>query len=548
MRNFIEKFNFVKKIKDEREKRERWKDYSSILNVVENNNFKPDELKRDIVEEKNVEIPFKTCSFSPEGCRGEYYDENFEQDEYKIVSGKKGSVFRKIKEGIEKRNSWKDYSSILNVVENNNFKPDELKRDIVEEKNVEIPFKTCSFSPEGCRGEYYDEDVVDYNFDLIDSISKKINLIKKSSVLKFNLMKKTFNNVIKVSRNNLSSVKNFRFNFNLVQSVKNGFNVLKDSINKFSFNKVKKLPIEFSKLSQSDGDVIDRTEKSEVAVVLNNCIKVLKKCHLIKDNKFTQYIENRASAKLCIANISEISRLHIEQDNVVWYTLDTPSIKKSVKRNNLISIINLHKPQNQAYLVKGLTAASLTVAIGLGCAGPVNGLVSMANEFLNSEIDSKQVVTEKSCQMDNDDYIMLKTYGEAYDINTKMVNFEYYKRHTSSTMNKKVTLESEVSNIDSNVICIGDCVTTNSNTIYKGVSDASDKVNGLKAAYSCDKVREVELIGLDYEGKIIYSSDQKVIDEYRMKGAVDTAYLTYIDDMCEGYFSSDNVKKLVKKL
>jgi len=471
----------------------------------------------------------------------------------------KFNVVKQIREKIDERKRWENYSSYLPISDNNII----IENNIVEEE--EKIFKEFPFSKEGCRGEYYDDeydDEVEYVSYFKYLVGKKFELIKKDGMLKINSWINACSEKIKADKKNISSIKNLNFN-GTIKRVQDGFNVIKKS---FSFKKSNQPKIEISKLSQSDGDVvynwpenfnngnkyvIDRTNQSKVAIVLNEGIKFLKNIRLIKENKFTRYIEKRATADIRLVNAHDAYFIDKSdmRDDVVWYYPEkNNNTQVKVKKNDIVSILNLHKPQNQAYLVKGLTAASLTIVIGLGCAYPVGGFVSKVNEFLYSKSDSKQVLSVEKEKFDSDDYIMMKTYGDAYDINTKMVNFEYYKRHTSSTMNKKVTLESEVSNIDSNLICIGDCVTTNSNTIYKGISDASDKVNGLKAAYSCDKVREVELIGLDYEGKIIYSSDQKVIDEYRMKGAVDTAYLTYVDNMCEGYYSSDNVKKLVKKL
>lgn len=476
------------------------------------------------------------------------------------------NLVKKIKEEYEKREKWKNYSSTLpisnNIIENNKV----IQNIFVEEKRVENTFNVCSSSKEGCRGEYDDE--LDYLSYLEYLFDKNLQLWKKDRMLKFNSWKIECSKKINGVNKFLSYVKNFKFSSNALNCVKNGFNIVKDGITNISFKELKKPKIEVVKFYQSEGDVvynwidkfaskiyvIDRTNQSKVAVVLNEGIKFFKKCHLVKDNKFTRYIEKKSTAKVRLANPNEAYFIdkNNNQDDVVWYypkkINNNNNNKVNIKMPNLFSILNLHKPQNQAYLVKSLTAASLTLAIGLSCAYPVSGLVSKIKEFIDSEKNIKQVVTVEADQMDFDDYVMYKTYGAAYNIDNKEIDKEYYKEYVLPTKKRNVNSVYKKTNIKKSVINIGDNVTTCSNTIYKGVNDAINKVGSLKASYSNDTVREVELIGLDYEGKIVYSSDQKVIDEYRMKGAVDTAYLTYIDGVCEGYYASDNVKKLVKTL
>ena len=466
----------------------------------------------------------------------------------------------KIKKKIDERNSWKNYSSTLPVSNNNII----MKNNIVEETKEEKIYNVFPFSKEGCRGENYDDDEIDYGTYLKYLIGKKIQLIKKDSMVKFNSLENKFNKKINDVKKYISSIKDLKFNGNL-EYVKNGFNLIKDSINKFSFKKLNEPKIEVLKFYQSEGDVvynwtdeftsktyvIDRTNQSKMAIVLNEGIKILRKCHLIKNNRFVEYINKKASPEIRLANAHDAYFLdkNNKQEDVVWYYPEKSNNEQvKIKMPNLISVLNLHKPQNQAYLVKGLTAASLTLAIGLSCAAPVSGLVSKVKDFIGSEKNAKQVVTVENDQMNNDDYIMYMTYGVAYDIETKKIDYEYYGKYILPTKRKNESSVNKISNIENSVINIGDNVTIYSNTIYKGVNDATNKVSGLKASYSCDKVREVELIGLNYDGKIVYSSNQKVIDEYRIKGATDTAYLTYIDDCCEGYYAADNVKKLVKTL
>lgn len=468
---------------------------------------------------------------------------------------------KKIQKKIDEKNSCKNYSSTL-PVSNNNFN---LVNNIVtehifvEEKKVGNSFNVCSFSKEGCRGEYCDDEIEYVNFNFFDSISKKIKLKRESSMVKFNSWKKTCSVKINDGKRVLSSIRNFGFN--------NMFKCVKDNMTIFSLKKFREPKIKLCKFSQYDGEVvynwnenydgktyvIDKVNQSKVAVILNKSVKTLKKYHLVKDNKFVRYINGKACVKIRLANSSDAYFIgkNDKQDDVVWYYPEKNNNKQDkIKMPNLILVLNLHKPQNQAYLIKNLTAASLTFAISLCCAGPVSGLVSKVKDLVGSESSSRQVISVRNNHFDNDEYIMKKTYGDLHDINKKAVTFENSNYHASSTKFTKVNLTTSTSNMVNNndTINIGDSVTTNTNTIYRGVSDASSKINGIKAANACDKVREVELIGLNYDGKIVYSSDQKVIDEYRMKGATDTAYLTYIDDCCEGYYAADNVKKLVKTL
>ena len=483
----------------------------------------------------------------------------------------KFNLFKKIKDEHDKRERWRNYSSpfVATPVYNaGSFeKDDKTETSTVDTSSVDSKnyVNICSFSREACLGGYYDDDDDDIEYVSYFEyyFGKKIQLIKKDVMLKFNLHSKNeYNKRLKDFKNNVSSIINFKLNTNF-KCVKNWFNVNKE---KFSFKKNNVPKIEISKLSQSDGDVvynwpenynninkyiIDRTEQSKIAVILNKGINFFKKYHLMRNNKFTEYIENKASAKVRLVNSHDAYFLdkNNSQDDVVWYYPErNNSTKTKVQKPDLVSILNLHKPQNQVYLVKGLTAASLTIAIGLSCAYPVSGLVSVIRDFVVSKSDSKQVCSIEKSTFDPDEYIMRKTYGDLRDVNKKKVTFENSMYHSSLNARNNNSVCKTFGIVNKDVINIGDSVVTESNIIYVGVNDASNKKNGIKASNSCDKVREVELIGLEYDGKIVYSSDQKVIDEYRMKGAVDSAYLTYIDDECEGYYSSDNVKKLIKKL
>ena len=338
----------------------------------------------------------------------------------------KFNFVKKIKKKIDEKNSWKYYSSSLCVEDNKCFEyeKNEIKKIVKEERKVEKSFKTYHFSAEGCRGEYYDDGIKYANFNLFDSISKKINLTKESSMLKFNSWKKTCSVKINDGKSVLSSTRNFRFN--------NMFKCVKDNMTNFSLKKFREPKITICKLNQFDGDVVynwpenyvvetyvvDKTNQSRVAVIVNKGIKILKKYHLVKDNKFARYIENKASSKIRLANSSDAYFIdkNGKQDDVVWHSLENYNNESKIKIPNLISVLNLHKPQNQAYLIKNLTAASLTLAIGLSCAAPISGFINKVKDFIGSEKNTKQVITVENDQMDNDDYIMLKTYGDAYDV------------------------------------------------------------------------------------------------------------------------------------